>query len=99
MEQITISIISQILNSGIASALLFGGILYLFYEVKGLKAEIKSKDATIAQKDETILNYSERIAKLEGKHEAMQVMLNKFTKIEELIETEMIKTSQKKIKK
>lgn len=99
MEQITISIISQILNSGIVAVLLFGGILYLFYEVKGLKSEIKSKDSTIARKDAIILNYSERIAKLEGKHEAMQVMLDKFTKIEELIETEMIKTSQKKIKK
>lgn len=86
-EEITLEIISNILNSGAVSALLFAGLSFLWRENRQLITKIDAKDAII-------IDMSSRIAKLEGKHEAYQTIIDKFSKVEEALEISMIKKSQ-----
>lgn len=114
MEQAIAQVITQILNSGAISGLLLIAVVYQYRDAQILKGEMKQQreefklevrqqqekfDQNIKEKDAVILQYAERIAKLEGKHDATQTMVDKFTRIEELLEVDIIKTSQKRNKK
>jgi hypothetical protein len=87
-EEITMTVISNILNSGAVSALLFAGLLFVWRENRQLINKIDAKDAII-------LDMSGRIAKLEGKHEAYQTVVDKFSRVEEALEIAMIKQNSK----
>jgi hypothetical protein len=87
-DPLTLEIIQQILNSGTVSALLFAGLVFVWRENRQLITKIDAKDLQI-------LKMSERIASLEGKHDAYQSIIDKFARVEEALEIAVINQVKK----